>query len=519
MRIRPCNIRPAPGRFHDPGRWLWSKPALAHVPGVGGRLGGLWFYQLEGVASRGSGLPVGTERNRVLNPAFALVEEGDRPVFVAPEFIDEASGLVSPGAWQRDSTVGFVRELSRSGRSRSVQIIARVDGFLGASTITSLSYTFTRTEVTLGDAPVSGFSAGSAALPDMAPWASAPWERRHAIQFVLSQRLGENGRASLISRVSSGIRYTPMVSGDINGDWLHNDRAFVFDPMLAPDSSVSRGLTQQIARGVGGGCLGSQIGRVAAPSSCTGPWSFSLDARLELRPWQGRRARRLAVSAIATNISSLLDQLIHGERGVRGWGESTLVDDRLLTPRRFDRATGAFRYEINDRFGQPVALGRSPFAVRLTARVALGRDPVAQTAINPSSLGAELRSSLFGRVRNVPELILRLDSASPGLLGLSPEQRSQLEAAADGMRPVLFELVGRLAEELGRPGEMTASRRAVIEDLAETLRSGQREGVASVRRILAPEQWAAIPEWVVQVPAAGELEQPHFEASSEQGFP
>ena len=33
-----------------------------------------------------------------------------------------------------------------------------------------------------------------------------------------------------IGRMTAGQLYTPIVSGDVNGDGSRNDRAFIFDP-------------------------------------------------------------------------------------------------------------------------------------------------------------------------------------------------------------------------------------------------------------------------------------------------
>src|SRR5262249_54900312 len=43
-------------------------------------------------------------------------------------------------------------------------------------------------------------------------------------------------------RFMSGARYTPRVSGDVNGDGVANDRAFIADPATTTDPSLAAGL-------------------------------------------------------------------------------------------------------------------------------------------------------------------------------------------------------------------------------------------------------------------------------------
>ncbi|TVR55349.1 MAG: hypothetical protein EA421_06530 [Gemmatimonadales bacterium] len=73
--------------------------------------------------------------------------------------------------------------------------------------------------------------------------------------------------------------------------------------------------------------------------------------------------------------------MVNGREGLREWGQGALADPTLLYVRGFDAGTRAFRYEVNEAFGQDrwgVNVHRSPFTVRISARVALGGNP-AQT--------------------------------------------------------------------------------------------------------------------------------------------
>ncbi len=82
--------------------------------------------------------------------------------------------------------------------------------------------------------------------------------------------------------MQSGLRYTPFVAGDINGDGSSNDRAFIFDPSRVADTAVSRGLRDLLTSGSASArdCLSRQINTIAGRNSCVGPWSATMNAAL-----------------------------------------------------------------------------------------------------------------------------------------------------------------------------------------------------------------------------------------------
>src|SRR5439155_25318283 len=107
-----------------------------------------------------------------------------------------------------------------------------------------------------------------------------------------------------IARVTSGAAITPLVGSDINGDGARNDRAFVFVPATAPDTAVGNAVRTLIADAPGAvrRCLVTQLDRVAARNSCTGPWQPSLDLQLSWRPAGLGLDRRLTLSLLTMNL-------------------------------------------------------------------------------------------------------------------------------------------------------------------------------------------------------------------------
>src|SRR3989449_4243872 len=119
-------------------------------------------------------------------------------------------------------------------------------------------------------------------------------------------------------------------------------------------------------------CLVSQLARVAARNSCTGPWQPSFDLQLSWRPaWFGLE-RRLTVSVLTVNLLAGLDEWLHGAGDLRGWGYASAPDPVLLYVHGFDPATARFRYAVNGRFGASSAGnggGPCPLPIGLPARL------------------------------------------------------------------------------------------------------------------------------------------------------
>jgi hypothetical protein len=200
---------------------------------------------------------------------------------------------------------------------------------------------------------------------------------RHQIQVVLGANLFDLLRVNWIQRFTSGTPYTPVVSGDINGDGYANDRAFVFDPARTADTALANGMSRLLAgspRPVRD-CLTSQLGQVAGRNSCEGPWTTTGFLSIAFNPLRVRLPQRATLSLQVANPLGALDLALHGEGHLRGWGQTPTPDPRLLVVRGFDPAAQRFAYEVNPRFGstaQAVSAVRNPVVVTLSLRIDLG---------------------------------------------------------------------------------------------------------------------------------------------------
>ena len=444
-----------------------------------------------------------------LRPAasFHLRDEGGRPVYVSGEAIDPGSGSVTFQDSRLVPGYGIVRQVTARGRTRTRQLVLDGTWQFGRGYVAA-SYAYTRSED-----QASGFSAPGAGLastagdPRRVEWGPRDYEQRHAATLRVSRYPSRMLQFTLVGHLLSGAPFSPMVEGDISGDGVANDRAFVFDPASAPE--LARGMTELLDRLPGSlrSCLRAQMGSVAARNSCRTPWTASLDTQLNISPL-GRRDRRLAFTVTAQNLAGGLDYLLHGAEDLRGWGPGRFdyPDPVLLRVRGFDPAAQRFRYEVNPGFGSPAGetgRARVPFTIRVQGRVAVGADPAAQlltravVAMDASTRPAELRSHFARHLPNAPARVLQ--AADSLRLALSADQASALRLAADSLALRIEAATEALANALSQPRSATRRDRNVDELLADA-RALVESGVTSTRSILTRSQWSRLPAKTVRVP-------------------
>jgi len=303
---------------------------------------------------------------------FTLPGEGGRPVFVRPASIVAATGQMTPTDSRRLTAFNHVSELQSGFRSTSQQLQFQFSPLSVSSAFTwGVAYTLATTRDR-----VSGFSStgGDPRLPDEA---RSSGDSRHQIQVNVGVNLLDLFRVNWFQRFSSGTPYTPVVSGDINGDGYANDRAFVPNPAATTDAALASGMTTLLdgSSHQVRSCLLSQLGQVAARNSCEGPWTTTGFLTIAFNPIKVRMPQRATLSLQITNPFGAADLLLHGENHLRGWGQTPTPDPRLLVVRGFDSTNSRFIYDVNQRFGstsQQTSAVRNPVAITLSLRFDLG---------------------------------------------------------------------------------------------------------------------------------------------------
>lgn len=316
---------------------------------------------------------------------FALAAESSRPVFVTATSVVPATGAIPSTDSRVVPQFAQVTELRSDLRSDSKQLIAGLSSVqsqgipgIGIKTSYRLFYTLSDSRD-----QQRGFGGTTAGDPTVVTWGSTGLPR-HSFQMLGSIQIPRWVNIDAFARISSGRRYTPVVGGDINGDGLSNDRAFIFDPALQSANATFANALQSLmttAPASAGDCLRSQLNHIAERNSCKAPWTQSLNMSLTLDPNRFGFGGRGSISLVLTNVLGAADQLIHGSSKLHYWGTAGTPDATLLNVRGFDASTNRFRYDVNPSFGSTtasVATGRLPFVIALDVRLRLGPDRDAQ---------------------------------------------------------------------------------------------------------------------------------------------
>ncbi len=256
-----------------------------------------------------------------------------------------------------------------------------------------------------------------------------------------------------------------MIAGDINGDGLANDRAFIpasgeGDSGIRDQLSALLSSAPQLVRN----CLTEQRGQIAAANSCRGPWQTRLDINIDFVPPRGvGLGNRLHITTKLINVGAAL------ERGL-GLGAGTTMgafpDQRLLYITGFDPATESFRYRVNQLFGQPIGTSMTnhfpPFQLQLGAEYRFSEAPqnpvvkeMGLTQTGDSATMARHVLDAFHRISKNPiDTILafrdslELDKTQVALLrGDREEYESQVAALSAPLVPLILQQGKRLTDD------------------------------------------------------------------------
>lgn len=324
-----------------------------------------------GVLSRNQHQPNITDLNFSGVSRFALDGEGGRPVFVNPSSISPTTGAVA----LRDARIApeFSRVTAlQSGLSSTARQLQLTLTPVAASTRYTWGVTYTNNSTR---DRVNGFVNTGGSPFDFSS-ARSNYDWRHQFQLSAGYNLFDLIRVQWFHSFVSGVPFSPMVSGDINGDGIvNNDRAFIYDATSNASIAPAMAALLNAASSRTRACLQKQIGAVAARSSCEAPWTSTAALRIDFNPIRVRMPQRTMLSLSISNPLAGLDLLMHGVNNTHGWGQFKAPEERLLFVRGFDQATQQFKYDVNPRFGNTSPNNsalRSPVAITALVRVDLG---------------------------------------------------------------------------------------------------------------------------------------------------
>jgi len=474
-------------------------------------------------------------------PAFTLGNEANRPVYV-PAGTIPSSGSTGLFGSRLHPEYGQVLSVGSDLSSNTLQASLALNGLFQRKVLYNASYTFSRSRDQSGG---GGFAAATTAGdPNLREWATSDFERRHSIVTTLTYPFSSAVELTAIGRMSSGQAYTPMVGGDINGDGSRNDRAYVFNPAASGDTAIVNGMQRLLGATSGSAreCLQAQMGRIATRNSCSGPWQPTFDLQFNWRPGVLGLRNRLAISVTTVNLMGGLDQLLHDDTNLRGWGQRTRPDQTLLFVTGFDPAAREYLYTVNERFGasrQTATAFRVPFQIGFQARYTIGPDRQRQMLAAVRAGGGGGRGGFgggdgpgraggagpggFGGGRG---LFAAGDSATGGMLSrlvnlvpnpagqvleirlglrLRDSQVAALTALADSFTASLTAIADSVQQQVERAGSNPDPGR-LMGAIRPALQQGgavHQAALAEVQRILTAEQWSQVPERIKAAPRLG----------------
>mgnify|MGYP001595901831 CR=1 FL=1 len=335
-------------------------------------LNGRYTASVDVTYSRNLNQPGTYDLNFAGTPRFTLAGEGGRPVFVPVTSIDPLTGAAAPRDSRKQSQYNVVNESRSDLQSESKQVSLRLSPMTFSSKLTwNLGYVYGNMREQF-----RGFQS-TVADPRTVEWSRSGFDSHHQFQYTIGYNFFDAVRVNWFGNIRTGSPYTPLVGGDVNGDGLNNDRAFVADPATSADPALAASMRSLISSASGNArrCLETQLGRLAGRNSCGGAWTQSAFLSVTFNPLKLGLPQRATLLFQVNNPIGAADLMLHGEDNLRGWGQQAMPDATLLYVRGFNPVTQRYTYEVNQRFGSvrpAVTAVRQPVTVTALMRFDLG---------------------------------------------------------------------------------------------------------------------------------------------------
>jgi hypothetical protein len=303
---------------------------------------------VQGILSHGLNQSGMVDINVDTTTRFALANESGRPVFADPGAIVGATGVIAPADGRVSDAFQRVW-LQQSGLRLNSRLLS-----INLKPVTASRWLKWDLTYTLLDANQTfyGFTSTVGNPFDIGRGPSLQSGRHTVSLFWRSLPVFDFVYVTAGLRMQSGTPYTPRIAGDVNGDGVSNDRAYITNPATSSDATAA-GIQSLLDDGAPSvrACLARQLGQFAERGSCQSPWTATALLQFRFNPSKIGLPKRSTVSLTLQNPFALADLALHGGNSVRGWGRATQPDQTLLFVRGFDPVTQQFRYDVNQRFG------------------------------------------------------------------------------------------------------------------------------------------------------------------------
>lgn len=305
------------------------------------------------------------DRNMVDNPCFTLKNEGGRGVYVPAETITD-KGITDWTRGRKSDKISRVLELVSKGEIDSYSFVFDMSYHYFKDGQISMSYTWNDTK---DNTSYNGNVANSATLyrminddpRDLSYKTYSDGQFRHKLVVYGNTPTYKGFNIGLRYSGIGGTRYSTVVGGNINGDYVNgNDLAYVFDPNdPKTPSNIKQGINDllnnsEIERSYKD-YLKKSFGKIAERNGGVNPFQGTFDVKIN-KSISLTKAQKIDLSIDLFNVANIIN---------KEWGVfKTLSKQTLYTVKGFDKINNEYVYSVNPNAGKCSYSG-TPWQIQL----------------------------------------------------------------------------------------------------------------------------------------------------------
>ncbi len=309
------------------------------------------------------------DRNMLDQPYFRIEAEDNRGVYVPASTIG-SNGAADWTKGRKSDKVGRVLELISDSKVNQKAIVIDGDYRYWKDGQVAFSYTLNDSK---DNTSYNGNVANTATLSlmvkddprDLSKTAYSDNQFRHKVVFYGTAPSFWGISAGLRFSGISGTRYSMIVNGNVNGDFVaSNDLAYIYDPNNAATPQYLKDGINAILNNpnVEEGAkkyIRNSFGKVAQRNGGVNPFYSTLDLRLSKRIKFGKKTY-IEPSVELFNVTNLINKT---------WGVNhNLGNTNIYTIRGFNQTTKTYTYSVNTNAGVS-SLSGNPYQFQIGARV------------------------------------------------------------------------------------------------------------------------------------------------------
>lgn len=320
--------------------------------------------------SRGRNNYMYVDRNMVNQPYFRIADEDNRGVYVPANTINATNGSADWTMGRKTTEVGRVLELISDGKVNQMAFV--IDGEYRYYKDGSIAFSYTWND-SKDNTSYNGNVANTATLALMVKDDPRDLSRMSYSDNQFRNKVVVYGTAPSFWGVSAGLRfsgisgtrYSMIVNGNVNGDFVAtNDLAYMYDPNAAKTpqylkDGINAILNNPNVEESAKSYIRKNSGKIAERNGGVNPFYGTLDLRLSKRIKFYKKAY-IEPSVEVFNVANLLN---------KKWGvDHSLGNTSLLTIRSFNPTTQTYTYSVNTNAGVS-SLSGNPYQFQVGIRM------------------------------------------------------------------------------------------------------------------------------------------------------